>query len=84
MKTTSLTLRVATLNLKKTMTNKPVAVYLGHGYGGRIKMEAVVDGIRYIIEREYVIALLEDMILEKGYTAYKKKHQVIPRLEIKK
>jgi hypothetical protein len=67
------------------MTNEePVAVSICHGYGGAIKVEATVDGIRYIIEREHIVDLLEDMILEKGYTAYKKKHQVIPRLEIKK
>jgi hypothetical protein len=66
------------------MKEEPVAVSIGHGYGGAIKIEATVDGIRYIIEREYIIALLEEMILEKGYTAYKKKHQVIPRLEINK
>lgn len=63
---------------------EPVAVYIGHGYGGAIKIEATVDGIRYIMEREHIIDLLEDMILAKGYTAYKKKHQVIPRLEINK
>jgi hypothetical protein len=66
------------------MNNEPVAVTIGHGYGGVIKIEAIVDGIRYIIEREYIVALLEDMIMEKGYTAYKKTHQVVPRLEIKK
>ena len=63
---------------------EPVAVFIGHGYCGAIKIEAKVDGIRYIVEREYLIALLEEMILEKGYTAYKKKHQVITRLEINK
>ena len=66
------------------MNEEPVAVIIGHGYGGAIKIEAVVDGIRYVIEREHIVDLLEDMILEKGYTAHKKKHQVIPRLEIKK
>ena len=66
------------------MNEEPVAVTIGHGYGGAIKIEAVVDGIRYIMEREHIVDLLEDMILAKGYTAYKKKHQVIPRLEINK
>jgi len=66
------------------MEDEPVRVSIAHGYGGAIKIEAIVDGIRYIVEREYLIALLEEMILEKGYTAYKKKHQVVPRLEIKK
>ena len=66
------------------MNDEPVAVSIGHGYGGAIKIEAVVDGIRYIMEREHIVDLLEDMILEKVYTAYKKKHQVIPRLEINK
>lgn len=66
------------------MNEEELSVGIFHGYGGAIKIEAKVKGVRYVIEREYLIALLEEMILEKGYTTYKKKHQVIPRLEINK
>lgn len=55
----------------------------GYGYSTP-KITAKIDGVEYLIERDYLCELLENMIEEKGYTIAQTSKQKYPRLIINK
>jgi hypothetical protein len=58
-------------------------VSITNGYGsGAPKIEATIDGVRYIIDKYELEDALLKAITEKGFTFTKEKSQKIPRLHI--
>ena len=62
--------------------SEDIKVSISFGYGGRIKISCTIGKVEYAIEKEYLCALLETMIQEKGFETKKTSEQKYPRLII--
>ena len=54
------------------------------GYQGQPKCQAIIGDQEYVIELKDLAELLEEMIVEKGFTIAKTNRQKYPRLTINK
>ncbi len=70
------------MELYNYMEKEKLHIYFSTGYAGKIKVGAIINGIDYVIEPEYLKEKLEKEISEKGYTTAMSKRQKYPRLII--
>jgi nitrogenase molybdenum-iron protein alpha/beta subunit len=59
-------------------------VHFWQKYGGGVKAEVTIKGVKYILDLDYLKAYLENEITERGYSISRLSRQKYPRIIINK
>lgn len=59
-------------------------VFMGSGYNNSVQIGVELDSVRYVIDKDHAIEILERTIHEKGYEIRQTKKQKYPRVFINK